>query len=46
MCVGIPRKIVEISNPETNLAMIEINGKKHEINIAFLFKFFLSLSTI
>jgi|AJXC01.1.fsa_nt_gi hydrogenase expression/formation protein HypC len=36
MCVGIPRKIVEISNPETNLAMIEVNGKKHEINIAFL----------
>ena len=34
MCVGIPRKIIEISNPENNLAMIEVNGVKHEINIA------------
>ena len=36
MCVGIPRKIVEISNPETNLAMIEVNGEKHEVNIALI----------
>jgi hydrogenase expression/formation protein HypC len=36
MCVGIPRKIIEISNPETNLAMVDVNGVKREVNIAYL----------
>ncbi len=36
MCVGIPRKIIEISNPGVNLAIIEVNGVKHEINISYL----------
>ncbi len=38
MCVGIPRKIVEISNPETNLAMIAVEscvGEWALINLGF-----------
>ncbi len=30
------KKIVKINNPETNLAMVDVNGVKHQVNIAYL----------
>ncbi len=34
MCVGIPGRIVEINDPEHNIATVEIGGIKRKINIA------------
>ncbi len=34
MCLGIPGRIVEISNAERKLAMVEVRGVKREVNIA------------
>ena len=34
MCLGIPGQIVEISNPELNLARVDVSGVKREINLA------------
>ncbi len=34
MCVGIPGKIIKITNPKTKLAMVDVSGVKREINIA------------
>ncbi|SFO35853.1 Hydrogenase maturation protein HypC [Roseovarius lutimaris] len=34
MCLGIPGKIVEISDATRKLAMVDISGVKREVNIA------------
>ncbi|MEA5618242.1 HypC/HybG/HupF family hydrogenase formation chaperone [Cronbergia sp. UHCC 0137] len=34
MCLGIPGQIIEISNPEHKLAIVDISGVKRQINIA------------
>jgi hydrogenase expression/formation protein HypC len=34
MCLGIPGKIVEISNIEHKLAIVDVGGVKRQINIA------------
>ncbi|TAF09306.1 MAG: HypC/HybG/HupF family hydrogenase formation chaperone [Nostocales cyanobacterium] len=34
MCLGIPGQIVEITNPEHKLAMVNVGGVKRQINIA------------
>lgn len=34
MCLGIPGQIVEITNPERNLANVNVSGVKREINLA------------
>lgn len=34
MCVGIPGRIVEVNDPELNIATVEIGGIKRKINIA------------
>ncbi len=34
MCLGIPGKIIEITNAEQKLAMVIISGVKREVNIA------------
>jgi hydrogenase expression/formation protein HypC len=34
MCLGIPGQIVEISNIEYKLAIVEVGGVRREINIA------------
>ena len=34
MCLGIPGKIVEITDIDRNLAIVEIAGVKRQINIA------------
>ena len=34
MCLGIPGKIVEITNAGNKLAMVDVAGVKREINIA------------
>ena len=34
MCLGIPGQIVEISNPQLNLAKVDVSGVKREINLA------------
>ena len=36
MCVGIPRKIIEITDPITNLAMVDVNGVNQQVNISYL----------
>jgi hydrogenase expression/formation protein HypC len=36
MCVAIPRKIIEISDAQNNLAMIDVNGVKKQVNIALI----------
>jgi len=36
MCVAIPRKIIEISDAQKNLAMIDVNGVKKQVNIALI----------
>jgi hydrogenase expression/formation protein HypC len=33
MCLGIPGRIVEITNPERNLASVDVSGVKREINL-------------
>lgn len=34
MCLGIPGQIVEITNAEQKLAIVDISGVKRQINIA------------
>jgi hydrogenase expression/formation protein HypC len=34
MCLGIPGQIVEISNLEHKLAIVEVGGVRREVNIA------------
>ena len=34
MCLGIPGQIIKITDPERQLAMVEVSGVKREINIA------------
>lgn len=34
MCLGIPGKITEISDPTRKLAMVDISGVQREVNIA------------
>jgi hydrogenase expression/formation protein HypC len=34
MCLGIPGQIVEISNPQLNLAKVDVSGVKREVNLA------------
>jgi hydrogenase expression/formation protein HypC len=34
MCLGIPGRIIEISNAERKLAMVDVSGVKREVNIA------------
>ncbi len=34
MCVGIPGKIIKITNTKDNLAMVDVSGVKREVNIA------------
>jgi hydrogenase expression/formation protein HypC len=34
MCLGIPGKIIEITNPQQKLAIVDIAGVKRQINIA------------
>ncbi|MBD2385300.1 HypC/HybG/HupF family hydrogenase formation chaperone [Cylindrospermum sp. FACHB-282] len=34
MCLGIPGQIIEITNPEHKLAIVNIGGVKRQVNIA------------
>ena len=34
MCLGIPGQVVEISDPEKKLAIVEIGGVKRQVNLA------------
>lgn len=34
MCLGIPGRIVAITDPERKLAMVEVSGVRREINVA------------
>ncbi|MDF5732477.1 MAG: HypC/HybG/HupF family hydrogenase formation chaperone [Rhizonema sp. PD38] len=34
MCLGIPGKIIEITNAQQKLAIVDIGGVKRQINIA------------
>jgi hydrogenase expression/formation protein HypC len=34
MCLGIPGRIVEISDPGRRLAIVEISGVRREVNVA------------
>ncbi len=34
MCLGIPGQIIEISNAEQQLALVDVGGVKREVNIA------------
>jgi hydrogenase expression/formation protein HypC len=34
MCLGIPGKIIKITNAENKLALVDVAGVKREINIA------------
>ncbi|BAZ31093.1 hydrogenase assembly chaperone HypC/HupF [Cylindrospermum sp. NIES-4074] len=34
MCLGIPGQIIEITNPNHKLAIVDIGGVKREVNIA------------
>ncbi|MEO1282660.1 MAG: HypC/HybG/HupF family hydrogenase formation chaperone [Pseudomonadota bacterium] len=34
MCLGIPGQIVEISDAERKLAMVDVSGVKREVNVA------------
>jgi hydrogenase expression/formation protein HypC len=34
MCLGIPGQIVEISNAEQKLAIVDVGGVKRQVNIA------------
>ena len=33
MCLGIPGQIVEITNAERYLALVDVNGVQREINV-------------
>lgn len=34
MCLGIPGQIVEITQPDHHLALVDIGGVKREVNVA------------
>lgn len=34
MCLGIPGQIVEITDPENNMAKVDVSGIKRQVNIA------------
>lgn len=34
MCLGIPGRIVAITDPERKLALVEVSGVRREINVA------------
>ena len=36
MCLGIPGRIVEITDPETMTAVVEVGGVRRPINICFI----------
>jgi hydrogenase expression/formation protein HypC len=36
MCLGIPGRITEITDPETMTAMVEVGGVRRPINISFI----------
>jgi hydrogenase expression/formation protein HypC len=36
MCLGIPGRIVEITDPETMAAVVEVGGVRRPINICFI----------
>jgi hydrogenase expression/formation protein HypC len=36
MCLGIPGQIVEISDADNNLALVDVGGVQRVINIAFI----------
>jgi hydrogenase expression/formation protein HypC len=36
MCLGIPGKIVEITDTEKKLAKVDVSGVKREVNLAFV----------
>lgn len=36
MCLGIPAKIISITDPENGIAQADIGGVKREINISLL----------
>lgn len=36
MCLGIPGQIVEVSDPDRRLAVVNVGGVKRTVNIAFI----------
>ncbi len=34
MCLGIPGRVVAISDAEKKLAMVDVSGVKREVNVA------------
>ncbi len=34
MCLGIPGKVVEITNADETLGLVEVNGIRREVNLA------------
>ncbi|AZR81074.1 HypC/HybG/HupF family hydrogenase formation chaperone [Thiomicrospira sp. S5] len=34
MCLGIPGQVVEITDPERQLAMVDVSGVRREVNVA------------
>ena len=36
MCLGIPGQVVEITDPEAHLAMVDVNGIKRTISVRLL----------
>ncbi len=34
MCLGIPGRVVEISDPETKLGLVEVGGVRRQVNLA------------
>ena len=36
MCLGIPGQIIEVSDPDKRLAVVDVGGVKRTINIAFI----------
>jgi len=38
MCLGIPGKIIEITDPTRKLAMVEISGVRRQVNVACILR--------
>ncbi|MCG8671371.1 MAG: HypC/HybG/HupF family hydrogenase formation chaperone [Pseudomonadales bacterium] len=36
MCLGIPTQIIEITNADSALAVVELGGVRREVNVALL----------
>jgi hydrogenase expression/formation protein HypC len=34
MCLGIPGQIIQITDPDNQLALVEVSGVKREVNVA------------